>query len=420
MGGIADYMGALVLQRPILQATHAAVQRRTDDQIRIMSTGGSKTGRSSKVNFSMKMLGLHATPVAYEVAQGLFKQLGEDAWAAYPAGCLLVLLKENNRNLTHGISLYIQSEVPEGKGVSSSAALEVAVMQSLAAALEIPLEAEELARLCQLAENEVVGAPCGIMDQMTAACGQANELLALRCQPAELQEPVQVPEGLNFFGVDSGIQHAVSGSNYACVRTGAFMGCRILESLVGAQATGWKGYLANCSPETFARFADRVPEKMRGQDFMDSYGESRDTVTLLDPSLIYSVRMPSAHPVYEQARIQSFAEKLPMAESATQRTEIGAMMYESHESYSACGLGCSETDRLVEMIRGAPSIHGLYGARITGGGCGGTVAVMAEAHARSAIDDICRAYEAETGQATFVFEGSSDGAVATGVRCEML
>ena len=125
----------------------------------------------------------------------------------------------------------------------------------------------------------------------------------------KLLEPVQVPEGLSFFGVDSGIRHAVSESNYACVRTGAFMGCRILESLAGAQATGWKGYLANCSPETFARFADRVPEKMRGQDFMDSYGESRDTVTLLDPSLIYSVRMPTAHPVYEQARIQSFADR---------------------------------------------------------------------------------------------------------------
>jgi len=420
MGGIADYMGALVLQRPLLQATYAAVQRRTDDQIRIMSTGGSEAGRSSKVSFAMKMLGLHATPVTYGVAQRLFKQLGEDAWAAYPAGCLLVLLKENNRTLTHGISLYIQSEVPEGKGVSSSAALEVAVMQGLAAALDIPLRAEETARLCQLAENEVVGAPCGIMDQMTAACGHANELLALRCQPAELLKPVQVPEGLSFFGVDSGIRHAVSGSTYGRVRTGAFMGYRILESLAGAEATNWKGYLANCSPETFAHFADRVPEKIKGQDFLDSYGEIRDTVTLLDPSLIYSVRVPTAHPVYEQARIQSFSEKLPMAESATQRAEIGALMYESHDSYSACGLGCAETDRLVEMVRGAPSIHGLYGARITGGGCGGTIVIMAETSARSAIDDICRTYEAETGQTTFVFEGSSDGAAATGVRCETL
>ncbi|MFT5121907.1 MAG: galactokinase [Kiritimatiellia bacterium] len=420
MGGIADYMGALVLQRPILQAALAAVQIRSDDEIKIMSTGHSGTGRSFKVSFSMNMLGLHIKPVACEVAQMLFRQLADDAWAAYPAGCLLVLLREKGRTLTHGISIYIQSEVPEGKGVSSSAALEVAVMQALAAALDIPLQPEELARLCQQAENEVVGAPCGIMDQMTATCGRANELLALRCQPAELLDPIHVPEDLSFFGIDSGIRHAVSGSDYTRVRTGAFMGYRILETHAGKEACNWNGYLANITPEQFETMAGHVPETLLGQEFLDAYGGTHDTVTDVIPDVCYAIRAPTAHPVYEHARINTFAAKLPHARSAKERQELGAWMYESHESYSACGLGSAGTDRLVELIRGKPSIHGLYGARITGGGCGGTVAVLADASARSAIDDICRTYEAETGHQTFVFEGSSEGAATTGVQTEII
>jgi L-arabinokinase len=76
--------------------------------------------------------------------------------------------------------------VPEGKGVSSSAALEVATMSAVAAAFDIEIGPREIALLCQRVENLVVGAPCGVMDQMTSACGEANQLLSLVCQPAEL------------------------------------------------------------------------------------------------------------------------------------------------------------------------------------------------------------------------------------------
>src|SRR5437588_3773446 len=74
------------------------------------------------------------------------------------------------------------SAVPEGKGVSSSAALEVATMQALAAAYELNIAAEDLALLCQKVENLVVGAPCGVMDQMSVTCAEANRLLELLCQ----------------------------------------------------------------------------------------------------------------------------------------------------------------------------------------------------------------------------------------------
>ena len=91
-------------------------------------------------------------------------------------------------------------------------------------------------------------------------------------------------------------------------------------------------------------------------------------------------------------------------------------MYDSHDGYGACGLGSSGTDRLVALVRGAGPAAGLYGARITGGGCGGTVAVLGRRDASGAIAHIVDAYEKETGYRPRVFAGSSPGAAAFGCR----
>ena len=89
-------------------------------------------------------------------------------------------------------------------------------------------------------------------------------------------------------------------------------------------------------------------------------------------------------------------------------------MYESHASYSACGLGSDGTDRLVTLAREAGPAHGIYGAKITGGGSGGTVALLADAHAGDTIRAVARQYFEETGRDAYVFEGSSPGAARIG------
>src|SRR6185436_5452937 len=140
-------------------------------------------------------------PIAYEEARSYFKS---DKWAAYVAGVFLVLMRERGTRFDRGTRLLISSRVPEGKGVSSSAALEVATMSAVVAAFNIEVSPREIALLCQRVENLVVGAPCGVMDQMTAACGEANQLLSLVCQPAELQASIKLPEELAVWGLDSG------------------------------------------------------------------------------------------------------------------------------------------------------------------------------------------------------------------------
>jgi galactokinase len=90
------------------------------------------------------------------------------------------------------------------------------------------------------------------------------------------------------------------------------------------------------------------------------------------------------------------------------------LMYESHASYSACGLGSEGTDRLVALARDAGAAQGIYGAKITGGGSGGTVAILADANAGVTIRTIARRYTGETGRDAYVFEGSSPGAARVG------
>ena len=89
-------------------------------------------------------------------------------------------------------------------------------------------------------------------------------------------------------------------------------------------------------------------------------------------------------------------------------------MYESHASYSACGLGSAGTDHLVGLVREAGPARGLYGAKITGGGSGGTVAVLGRPNAGWAVEEVARRYAEETGRSARVFAGSSDGAARFG------
>jgi len=235
MGGIADYSGSLVLQLPIESAVHVALQRNQSRRIRIASLPDD-TGSRARL-FEMELAEIRQLR-DYESARARFARDSESLWAAYVAGTLLVLMKEKDFGFDDdddGISILIKSAVPEGKGVSSSAALEVASMQALAAAYEIKICAREMALLCQQAENLVVGAPCGVMDQMTASCGQANHLLELLCQPADLKGVVAFPEELEVWGLDSGIRHSITGSDYRTVRTAAFMGYRIMTSRAGLE-----------------------------------------------------------------------------------------------------------------------------------------------------------------------------------------
>jgi L-arabinokinase len=327
-----------------------------------------------------------------------------------------------------GARILIDSKVPEGKGVSSSAALEVAAMRAVVAAYDIPMTPREMALLCQMVENLVVGAPCGVMDQMSAVCGEEGRLLALLCQPAELADSIPIPEEIAIWGLDSGERHSIGGADYGDVRVGAFMGYRIIAERAGLEVhqsmragavqiddPRWGGYLANLSPSEFERYTTLLPERISGAEFLSIYRGTTDSVAKVNPERSYAVRVPTAHPIYENARVRRFAELMAAAAGEERLASLGELMYQSHSSYSASVLGSEGTDLLVDLVRETGSKAGLYGARITGGGSGGTVAVIGRRDAGDAISKVVDQYAEKTGYQPYLFSGSSPGSAAFGV-----
>jgi L-arabinokinase len=228
--------------------------------------------------------------------------------------------------------------------------------------------------------------------------------------------------------LDSGVPHSVTGAEYTSVRIGAFIGYRIIAEMAGLSVISgapgepvqiedprWRGYLANLTPAEFDEcYSARLPERMTGEEFLARYKGTTDPVTRVNPERTYVVRTPTAHPIHEHHRVRAYTGLLGSSLTERQLQLLGELMYESHASYSACGLGSEGTDRLVELVRTAGPSRGLYGAKITGGGSGGTVAVVGRRGADAAIQAIADDYARETGYRPYIFTGSSPGASAFG------
>lgn len=425
MGGIADYSGSLVLELPIAEAAFVALQRDASRKIRIV-TLTNNCSREAAFEMSLDNFERDGAPVDYDEARKLFQADTPGHWAAYVAGAFLVLMRERGVRFTEGARILLASNVPQGKGVSSSAAIEVAAMSAVTAAFGIEIAPRDLALLCQKVENAVVGAPCGVMDQMTAACGAEGQLLALLCQPAEMQETIALPDDLAVWGMESGERHSIRGDDYGSVRTGAFMGYRMIADLANLKVAAndgtlrvedeiWHGYLANVTPSEFeSSYAGHIPERIAGGEFLARYGGTTDEVTRVDPERVYAVLKPTVHAIYEHSRVRAFADLLREPASEGRNEQLGELMYESHASYSACGLDSVGTDLLVNLVRDLGTSHGLCGAKITGGGSGGTVAILGACNAEAAVRRVAASYEQAMSYQPYVFAGSSPGSAVFG------
>ena len=418
MGGVSDYQGAIVLEGTVREAALAAVQERDDGAICVRSVGVTDDGLDEEATLSVSDLLADGVAIRFEDASERLRARPSTRWIGYVVGCAYVLLASGwlEPHRLRGLTILLASDVPLGAGVSSSAAIEVSTMHALCGLYGIEMDGIELARLCQVVENRVVGAPCGIMDQVTSALGQEGCLVVLKCQPHDLLGHQQVPPGWRLLGIDSRVKHSVGGSNYQRARVASFMGLGIIQSL--SQET-WGGYLCNIAPDVWAAWRERVPESLTGEEYQQRFGVWPDTVTAIDPAETYRVRDAAEHHIVVNDRVREFIALMQFAGDGTDQQllkEAGALMLETHRSYSdRIGLGSEETDLLVELIMDRGPAGGLYGARITGGGSGGTVAVLASGpRAEESLAAVLDAYRARTGIEPGLMAGSSPGALQFG------
>jgi galactokinase len=316
--------------------------------------------------------------------------------------------------------------------VSSSAAVEVATMKTACHAYGVDLKGIELARACQWVENAIAESACGIMDQAAIVLGQEGTCLPLLCQPCVPFAPVKIPSDLAVWAIDSGVRHAVTGIEYEAARAACFMGYKLICDWEGLKPrveesdgisryvdSRWNGYPSNLSPSLFRScYEQRLPEVWTGAEYLQNAEFHIDPYTQVRSDVSYRIRACMRYAVEDNHRIQTFVELVRSAAGATRESTsllLGELMYQSHCSYTECGLGAEATDLLVELVRQEGTENGLFGAKITGGGAGGTVAVLGRNGASDAFSRVVQRYQERTGVSPYVFEGNSNGADHFGI-----
>jgi galactokinase len=416
MGGNVDYTGGLVLQGLLREAIWAAVQPRADDLIRILNPGAAQFGWELYLECSVDDL---SDPESLRLRYG---QEESSRWVCYVLGALYFLKQRHGWGKTGGADLFIASDLPPNKGVSSSAALEVAVLKAASAACGVSLDGVALATAGQWVENVVVGSACGIMDQAAIVLGRENHLLPMLCQPCHPFCPVTLPSGVSIWGIDSMVPRSTTGAAYETARAAAFIGYKLICQHEGIDIvpaenseiprwtdSKWNGYLSNLAPSEFRSKYERwLPDSLSGREFLACAGEHVDPFSKIELDREYPVRSAVRYATEENLRVQMVAALLKASTSGmSDRTLqiIGEILCQSHVAYTECGLGSEASDHLVSLALKA----GFPGAKMTGGGAGGVVAILGRSEDQDAIHAVAQEYAAEWGAMPHIFNSSSGG-----------
>jgi L-arabinokinase len=428
LGGVSDYTGGTVCELPLGEATRVALQPRSDRRLRLRSVGLEPHGLRPEVELDLDDLMGQGGLREYAAAREHLARHAPTAWAAYVAGAWLALAREGFvESYRGGANVVIESDVPVGAGVSSSAALEVATLFALSRSLGLEIGGKRLAHLGQIVENRVVGAPCGLMDQLTVSLGRRDALLVIRCQPDEILASRPVPAGLCLAAIHTGVKHAVGGRRYADARVAAFMGHAVILHRLRAEGVAepgddpFEGYLARLKWHEFGElFQPLLPATMLGAAFLRRYGGTVDGATRVDPDCLYQVERAVTHHVRDNAYTRQFLDLLDRWERRPQPellARAGRLMLASHAGYrDDLGLGAPESDLLVDLVMARGPAAGLYGARASGGGCGGSVVILGDDRLPGQLAELAAEYARRSGETPTILIGSSDGAEATGVR----
>ena len=336
IGEHTDYAEGFVMPVAIDFATLAAISPRTDGKIAIYSE-----------NYQEERF-FDAAALPAKASQH---------WTDYPIGVVSILTGEGHK--FPGFSLTLWGDVPLGSGLSSSAALEVVTALAVLSLIGASYPGPVLARLCQRAENEYVGANCGIMDQFISANGKKDHALLLDCRDLSFKL-APIPSHVALVIANTMVKHSVAGGDYPTRRRESEAACAVIAS-----------HRPNVPFLRDATLED-----------LDKWGSEMAPKSL----------MRARHVISEDLRTVAACDALLKGDLA----ELGRLMAEAHTSYSKDFEGsCEEADAMVALAQDLP---GLIGARLTGGGFGGcTVNVVEQAQAAAFAEELGKRYAAKFG-----------------------
>jgi galactokinase len=336
IGEHTDYNDGFVLPAAIGFSTWVSSAPRDDRTVSVFSENFSE-----QIEFDLDEESPHA----------------RDHWSDYVRGVAVTLESVGHR--LRGADLRIRGEVPIGSGLSSSAALEVASGFALLTNSGLTVVRRDLAELCQRAENEFVGIRCGIMDQFVSCHGQAGKALLLDCRSLEYKL-LPLPENARLAICNTKVKHSLATSQYNARRLECETAVRHF-----AQPRSNVRALRDVTETDLKLFGGELPEVI--------YRRARHVIT-------ENARVLAAGTALEKGDLVGF----------------GQLMNRSHLSLrDDYDVSCKELDLMVELAQAVP---GVYGARMTGGGFGGsTVNLIAAESVDEFKQTVARGYEDATG-----------------------
>ena len=339
IGEHTDYNGGFVLPTPVALGTTATAARAPGARVRAYS---ATLGR--------------------EACFELGDERRSGTWVDYVAGVTLELARRGHR--LGGFDLLLRSELPLGGGLASSAALEIALVRVLARLFGLSVDARDAAAVGHAAENALVGARTGVMDQLATSLGRHGEALLIDCRTHATQS-IPLPPGIEIVVIDSGVRHALADGAYnrrreECERAAAALGVDELRDVVDGD-------------ERLAR----LPEPLGRR---------------------------AAHVTSENARVLAAVDALRAGDGAA----LGALLDASHASLARdFEVSTPELDRLAELARS----EGALGARLTGAGFGGSLlALTPSGRARTVAERTRDRFNAKGGAAAVLLPAASTGA----------
>ena len=351
IGEHTDYNGGFVLPMAIERETIVAAAPRNDRKIYVRSTNLNESG---------------------EIDLNAPEQKRRGSWLDFVEGVARILERENIK--LRGADLLVSSDVPAGAGLSSSAALEISVGLALSEISNQTVDKVRLALVGQAAEHEFVGANVGIMDQFISAMGEKNHALLIDCRSLEAKQIPFASDDLAAAICNTNVKHELASSEYNARRAECEAGVKILQKFLPEITQ-----LRDVTVFDFEKYESSLPE---------------------------IIRKRCRHVVTEIARTLDAAEALEKNDF----TEFGRLMRLSHVSLrDDYAVSCKELDLLVEI---AGSCAGVLGARMTGGGFGGsTVNLVRRENLAEFIEKVSTEYFSQTQIKTDIYvSGAADGA----------
>ncbi len=424
LGGMGQYVGALVLSLTLADHVCVAVQPSENNSLSICHVGHTDDHEVGVVHVALDRLVAGAGVIEAEAIAILASEIQDDTVIGV-VGILVECIRHGLLPVT-ALSTTISFGLTHSSidDVDFQVALMSGVVVSIAKVLNVTVDAISCHTAFQAVQSTWMRRAIGLEGIGAILHGEAHALSQVRCDPYTCMGMLPLPDDIAIVGIDTGVRHSHACEKYTKARVASQMGREIVNRIIEHDELTdlhWDGLLSRLTVNDYIdRFRDRLPAQIKGSDYISHFGSIDDPLAVIEPSVMYKVRSRTEHHIYEQARAVQFVEALARA-VRTRKTsplvEVGDLMYASHWSYGQrSGLGAIETDLLVNILRQYGSDCEIYGAKISGRGCGGIVVVLMRQtdQARAALDSAMADYHQQTSLSPTLLCGSLPGLIVSG------